>query len=43
MKEKIKFNDLDTKLKIAIVISYTIGVLYIIAFFIGFIQSALKP
>lgn len=36
---KITFNDLDGKLKIAVVIAYVIGIMYAIVFIIGFIQA----
>lgn len=37
-KEKIKFNDLSTPLKTAVIITFIIGGIYALAFLVGFIS-----
>lgn len=40
--EKIKYKELSTSVQIAIIISYIIGGLYIIAFITGFIGAIIE-
>lgn len=40
--EKIKYKELSTPIQIAIIISYIIGALYLIAFITGFIGAIIE-
>ena len=40
--EKVKFNNLSTPLKISVIISFAVGVIYAIAIIIGFVVGVTK-
>lgn len=40
--EKVKFTDLSTALKTAVVFSYILGITYTLAFMVGFIAAMLE-
>ena len=39
---EIKFKDLSVALKTAVVVSYVVGITYVLAFLVGFIGAVLR-